>query len=406
MRPVSQPTEPLTISEPRIERTGATEIVSSSISTPLARHEVWYRCASGPATATADPFLVASLVPAMRLGRPIQVQGTVSRSLLEAIPQIQQIFHAWYPALHRVPVHAPAAGPVGPAGSGVACFFSGGVDSFYTLLTHREEVSHLVLVHGFDLKLDKVGFRDHVSGTLHGIAQELGKPLVEVETNLRAFSNHYTRWAPEYFGAALASVALLLGAQFQKVFIPASVTYAELYPWGSHPLVDPLWSTESTRIVHDGCEATRIEKVALIAASDIVRRSLRVCWENRHDRYNCGQCEKCLRTMVSLRVVGALDKVRTFPGKLNLLSVATVDVPNPILRSFYEQNLRVVLSTGRDRALARSLRITLNPVRHHLWHLARGGRNRARRFLVRVASLVHHRARRLERTPPHPGTPG
>ena len=402
---MSQPIEPLTIGEPRVARNGATQIVSSLISTPLARHEVWYRSACGPLTATADPFLVAALIPAMRLGRPIQVNGTVSRSLLEAVPQIEQIFHAWYPDLHAVSVHARAAVPPGPGGAGVACFFSGGVDSFYTLLTRREEISHLIFVHGFDLKLDKVRFREHVSQMLHGIAQELGKPLVEVETNLRSFSDGHARWAQEYFGAALASVVLLLGSQFRKVFIPASVTYAELYPWGSHPLVDPLWSTEATRIVHDGCEATRVDKVARIADSDTVRGSLRVCWENRHDQYNCGQCEKCVRTMVSLRAVGVLDKCRTFPGKLNLLSVACVDVPNPIMRSFYEQNLRVVVSTGRDPALLLALRIALNPLRQQLWRLGRGARNRIRRFVAGLAAHIQQKARSLDGVPPQPSMP-
>ena len=41
------------------------------------------------------------------------------------------------------------------------------------------------------------------------------------------------------------------------------MTYAHLGPLGSHPLLDPLWSSEDVELVHDGCEATRLDKLAL-----------------------------------------------------------------------------------------------------------------------------------------------
>ena len=63
--------------------------------------------------------------------------------------------------------------------------------------------------------------------------------------------------------------------------------------FGSHPLLDPLWSTETLAFVHDGCEANRMEKVRRIAESPLLLEGLRVCVDDRGpDVYNCGSCWK------------------------------------------------------------------------------------------------------------------
>ncbi len=376
---------------------GETQGISAMVTVAGTSHDIWYRVRGGQVADGAETLLAATLVPAMRVGGGLHIEGAVSARLLHTVPRIQEIFHAWYPMLTQIPVRVSPR-PPGPSVTprGVACFFSGGVDSFYTFLKARDEITTMIFVHGFDIRLDRVALRDKVAGAVRDIAAKLHRPLIEVETNLRDFSNRYARWAPEYFGAALASVGLLLSPQFRRIYIPGSVTYAELLPWGSHPMVDTLWRTEETELVHDGCEATRVQKVAFVAGHEVALQSLRVCWENRNGAYNCGRCEKCLRTMISLRAVGALDRCPTFPRRLSLPAVATVAIPNAILRSFYEQNLDVVLRSGHDPALAWALRICLNRYRQGLWYLARGARNRARRYASR---LMPQASRRLGLVP-------
>ena len=44
----------------------------------------------------------------------------------------------------------------------------------------------------------------------------------------------------------------------------ASHTYADPLPWASHPLVDPLWSTESLQFCHHGAEALRTAELLAI----------------------------------------------------------------------------------------------------------------------------------------------
>jgi hypothetical protein len=103
-----------------------------------------------------------------------------------------------------------------------------------------------------------------------GVAEGLGKELIEVETDLSAFSSPVVGWGM-YHGAALASVALLFQHLFRKVYIAATYTYSELLPMTSHPMLDPLWSTELTEIEHDGCEATRLDKTTFISETDAVQ---------------------------------------------------------------------------------------------------------------------------------------
>jgi hypothetical protein len=91
----------------------------------------------GPA---ADCLLALGLLPAMTAGHRLRLPDAVSPRLLSAVPEIQNIYRAWdRDRFERVAVEAKVreAKPGTPA-PGVGCFFSGGVDSFYTLLKHRK----------------------------------------------------------------------------------------------------------------------------------------------------------------------------------------------------------------------------------------------------------------------------
>ncbi len=336
--------------------------------------------------------MAVALPAAMKLGLPLHVEGPVSPQLLASIPSIQAIYHAWNPDWRVIPVSAEPAQPAPHGSGGVACFFSGGVDSFYTLLKHLDEIDALIFIHGFDISLDNTPFRARVSAAVREVAAACAKPLIEVETNLKEFVIRHSPW--EYaHGALLAGVALSLSSRFSRIYIAASEFYglAATIPWGSHPLLDPLWSTERTTIVHDGCEATRMDKVAAIARSEVALRWLRVCWENPNGEYNCGRCGKCLRTMVALRIVDALDRCNTFDRPLDLAAVARKKLcPDP---PHMIQYLEAAERAGTDPALVRALRDNVSGrFRRGLWPLA----GRLRRWGRRGTAL----ARRLIRAQP------
>lgn len=328
----------------------------ASIDVGPMRDELIYRVARGPATRNSSMLLAATLLPAMRVGETLRLDGPVSPELIGSVPAIQSIFRSWFSDTTSIEVEAESAPE--PQADGVACFFSGGVDSFYSVLTHIDEITALVFVHGFDIQPRHVQLRTQISTSLRAAAAALGKPLIEVETNVRAFADRYTAWSEEYHGSALASVALMLSPQFRRFYIPASFPPRYTAPWGSHKDLDPLWSTESTAIYHDGAGASRVEKARLISESAVAMRYLRVCWENRGGNYNCGRCEKCVRTMVNLRVVGGLERCSTFPRSLHLVDVTRSPIPDECSRVFVEDNLEAATMSG-DQPLARALAAAL-----------------------------------------------
>lgn len=330
---------------------------------------VWLRSDDTPLELTGAAVVAAVLVPCMARSVPIDAPLPLDRRFRSGLHRIQAILATWYPELTPVPVEAPDSGPE-PAPTATGCFFTGGVDSFHVALTRRDEVDQLVFVHGFDVPLAGAPrLAAAVTERLDRAAADLGRPLVRVVTNLHEYSDAArARWGTHYHGAALATVAHGLGAGLGRLLVGATHSYTDQFPWGSHPLLDPHWSSAGLGLEHVGAEADRVDKVAVLADSPPAMAHLRVCWQNPDQAYNCGRCPKCVRTMVALRTVGALDRCATLPHEVDLDAVEALPIPNrnilarqaeliahlrrrgddPELLAACEANLRAVGPSGID----------------------------------------------------------
>jgi hypothetical protein len=274
----------------------------------------------------ADPFLAALLLPAMMVGERLALPAPVSPLLLHRSWDIQAVYLAFEARARRIEIEAGTlAAPSSEAASGHGLFFSLGVDSFYSLLKNQRArsrgvppITHLLAVHGIDVQPGKQtsDFPSKLLANSERVALETGTRLVPISTNVRRFSESVVGW-PMSHGGALASIAQALSGLLGQVSIAATTTYDQLYPWGTHPALDPLWSTEELTVTHDGCEMGRIDKVAFIADSDLVLQTLRVC-PGYSDAYNCGRCIKCLPTMIDLMQLGVLERSPVFPHAIDL----------------------------------------------------------------------------------------
>jgi len=175
-----------------------------------------------------------------------------------------------------------------------------------------------------------------------------GKTLIPVETNHYQFGYRYNLSRNLTQGSALASVALLLG--FPCGYLPSSRSYDELTPLGSHPLTDPLWSNECVEIIHDGAEVRRIDKVRKIAECESALANLRVCFDDVN--VNCGRCAKCLRTMISLRLLGA--SAGPFPSLPRLKEIRKSLISSESEMIYFKENINFALQAG-DQELYRAL---------------------------------------------------
>ena len=300
-----------------------------------------------PLSAQSEAFVAAVLLPAMAAGLTIQSAAPVSDTFLTNLESLQEILTAWHPHLRRITVDAPVAGPRIPGPECVA-FFSGGVDSFTTVCRHHDRITRLVLVRGFDIPLTETPIWSLTVERLQQAAADLQRPLVLVETNVREALDRAGDWGIVTHGAGLASIGHVLGAQAGTVLVPSTHHLRDLFPWGTHPLLDALWSSDAVRFTHDGAHLTRVEKTASIARNPIALRYLRVCWKNDGGAYNCGSCEKCLRTMIALDLAGALEDCRTFPGRLDAPRLGSVWVDSENAASFARENLERARELGRD----------------------------------------------------------
>jgi len=320
---------------------------------------IWLRTDS-PVEPNADAVLPVCLMPAMKFGGSLAVPEPISPRLLRTQREFVAIQRAWSrewehddALLHEVELAAPARVPGGaPAPPGrerVAAFFSGGVDSWSTVLDHPE-ITDLVFVVGLDLRPDEEHHAEltgDVEARLREVAGELGLPLHVVETNLRRLADPLLAW-DTYFASAMAAVALFLAPLFQRILVAGDSDYEVQVAMGAGRLIDTLWSTERTELFGDGGRFSRIERLRRIAGNPLVQRSLRVCWENPGGAYNCGRCRKCLLTAIPLEALGARADVETFPDELDLSGVDAIEVSRVVSLTLWEDVLDTVRAAGRE----------------------------------------------------------
>lgn len=277
---------------------------------------------------SAEAACAAALLVAMRSGRDLCGPSPSSIRFMNNLPRIQETLNSFFDVLRpvrvcpRPPPQEPGGG-TGDRGSGV--FLSLGVDSFFTWLRHRQEIDHVVLVQGFDIGRKDDVLWSRARDALLSVAERTGTHPVLVRTNIRRLLNRYLKWDVSH-GAALAHVALLLTPWLRRVFLASSHHVESLFPYGSHPDLDPLWGTEALELLHDGCDTRRIDKVRVLTDDPVAMKHLRVCWKNPAGVYNCGFCRKCVLVRLALDAAGALDRCATLPSDLRPEQIDAIPV--------------------------------------------------------------------------------
>ncbi|MBW2713338.1 MAG: hypothetical protein JRC77_06255 [Deltaproteobacteria bacterium] len=327
-----------------------------------------------PPTALGDPFLAGLVIPALSLGEDIFIDAPVSAGLLYACQnKLLPVLRSWGWGTGAEIIQCASlleAQPPTPA-TGTASFFSSGVDSWHSVLKRRAELTHLIYIHGMDISIDNNILWEPALALTRESAGQLGLPLLLVRTNMHNVALHelpsrleqlgrpFPYYALDrYFGSMLVAVATLLQERIQNVIIPSSWTYKDWQPRGSHWLLEPSLSTPMQRYELDGAEATRSDKVCSIFTKrpEAIRR-LRVCFaENRSD-LNCGQCEKCLRTMLSIRMAGGSDHLDAFSAPLDLDRIKKLKPVASVIP--YWKNLKTQALEAGDLPVSKNIEIML-----------------------------------------------
>jgi hypothetical protein len=341
-----------------------------------SREVIWFQTDEERASLlnlSGDPWVIALAPLAVTLGEPLKVPLPVDGELLEGLRNVARAWRTWDPKLNPLELEVGPAQVAAPGRPYNGSMFSGGVDSWYTVLRNRLDadagwvprIDSLLLVWGADINLGKAEAFQALRERTGRVAEELSCELVVMATNLRQTRWGTTDWARLSHGCLFIALAHASGA-FKRIQIPSSVTFTNGRGWGSHFATDPLLSSRSTRVIYDAAEINRILKVELVCSSELALDNLRVCWRSGTDK-NCGRCLKCFRTLIALELFGGLSRCSTFPtNRLDLDAVAHLrpGAANEyrMLRNMAEAALvrgRVDVSDALHRAHDRSARLDI-----------------------------------------------
>ncbi len=288
------------------------------------KYEIWFETeASNRNLLSLGPevFLPILLFMSMRFKEELIIEESISQDLLNSLYKVMKLTSSWpdtdswsklYPI--NIATSTTKAVSIRSVKKGKGAFFSLGLDSFYTLkkseIRKSTRLTHLILVHGFDIALNDKKLFSVVLKNAKKVAKKTEKKLIVVKTNLKGFVQEAVRWDAGH-GAALASVSYLLAKGLDVVAFNSEDANLSYAPYGTHPDLDRLWSTKTLKIYSSGSGLKRSEKTFFIRDYKLAQDHLRVCYENIGGAYNCSKCHKCLRTMLQLDSVGALENFKT-----------------------------------------------------------------------------------------------
>ncbi len=283
---------------------------TSRVSVIADGSEAWFETSDTVLKPSGEAFGTAFLIPALHNdARPI-IDAPTDRLWLSNVENLINTIADWW--------ELPTCLPTGPAidrrnqAAGIGLCFTGGVDSFFSLLRSGIDIDTLVHVQGFDIPLtdtDRLASAEHDVRT---IADALGLRCVIVKTNLREHPLYLPVSWERTHGGALMAVAHLLRGSLGRMVLSSSAHKSAIRAWGSDRRIDRCWSSSVLAVTHTGEDWRRYHKLIQIANHPLVRDHLRVCWEHRSEAPNCSQCEKCLRTMTTLNNEGLLEAVPRF----------------------------------------------------------------------------------------------
>lgn len=273
-----------------------------------------------------DAFLVGMLLIAMKYGENIYVDGIVSNKLLFNINNhLVHLLNNFSPSYKVIEVTAASVTSVKYDGKGVGTGFSGGIDSFFTIYKHYEleknqeyRINSLLF-----LNVGALGYFNEERvrerffqryNYLNRCAEEIGLDFIPVDSNIFIFY-------PKIFGTMhtliTASGILFMQKLYSKYYYASAgrpyrdvYKHYKLYLGKDISMFDPillsLLSTESIELILDAIQYTRVEKTLQLVNYQPVYKYLNVCLHNGDTYENCSTCKKCLRTMMTLDLIGKL----------------------------------------------------------------------------------------------------
>src|SRR5512134_2880982 len=115
--------------------------------------DLWFESDTTRLNPNNETWVSALYFAAMKSNRPLVIQGELDSAFTANLAVIRKMAESWWGFQGGTIMMAPgiATAPERPAAGGL--FFTGGVDSFYSLARRIGDVCALINVEGFDIPL-------------------------------------------------------------------------------------------------------------------------------------------------------------------------------------------------------------------------------------------------------------
>lgn len=276
-------------------------------------------------TCNPHAFLIACVPPALQHGeKRIILDEPICAKLYSGLVSNMKLLRHWYgPQTQPITqieatIHSPAQRAIHSKRAGF--FFSSGVDSLTNLrlnrlnlsLDHPASFKDALVVYGMNIESDnRIETFDQRLELMSEVASDARINLIPVYTNIRYLDEDSQFFQQQFHSAILAASAHAFAKRLTDVSISSSFEISNLFPWGSHPLLEPNYSSHDLCITHDGNELTRLDKIRIIADWNVGLQNINICYSNWPGK-NCCRCDKCCRAMLSLLALGALERCGAF----------------------------------------------------------------------------------------------
>ncbi len=294
-------------------------------------------------TDRADPFVYAFIFLMMQEGGTFEIEGNVSKSVIDNIIMFARIWHLWRPDDYKkIEIIAnEVKDDYRPENKKMMTAFSGGLDAAYTTYKYKKNLDknfkynldRAVMIFGADIPITEKETFNIAFSKAKKMTDDLDVELIPVETNFRLYKSNWEHC----FGVVVVAT---LNFFSKKYFYGAAADNSIkdfIIPWGMNPVTDRYLSSDTFHFIADGYIHSRMDRANIIKNWKAGIENLRVCWQNKENlSQNCGHCEKCIRTKLNFLATG-ISFFPAMPEQFNIDDIINDNlVSDNITLSFYK----------------------------------------------------------------------
>ncbi len=331
-----------------------------------------------PDSVLVIPFLGNMIALGMLFNTEIRV-SSIENDFYNAIPEVVKAYKEMYSGCTELNVYVKAERieklVIDKKAENSLLFFSGGVDSVYSLIENSRygRCPDLFQIHGADIHQENyAAWKEAVK-----VTDIVGK-TVEVENILFARSNLHTYvsqgvldayiyenyresfWHGFQHSIGMLTIAapLVYSHAYKYIYFASTFTAEDNYTCASSPTIDNKIKIAGCAVIHSGFEADRQAKIKAIidyCNETGVRLPLRVCYLSDSGT-NCLKCEKCLRTAIGIYAEGHSPSDFSLGYTDEELSVALNTFAFSGKRSMYEKIQKRIKVNREEQSLPSGMR--------------------------------------------------